>query len=78
MAPTVRVEGVAGAEAVIISPLAVSKVGEITQAGLRAIVPVLVIVPPVKPVPAVTEVRVPVVGVTHAKPLEQREFTVRT
>jgi hypothetical protein len=75
--PTFMVEGVEAADADIIAPLAVSKTGESTQAVSRAIVPVLVIVPPVKPVPAVTEVRVPVVGVTQAKPLEHRELTVR-
>jgi hypothetical protein len=37
-------------------PEAVRIEGAITLAGLRAIVPVVVIVPPVKPVPAVIEV----------------------
>jgi hypothetical protein len=40
-------------------PLAVNRVGAITHAAFKAIVPVEVIVPPVKPVPAITEVTVP-------------------
>jgi hypothetical protein len=40
-------------------PLAVRVEGAITQAAFSAIVPVEVIVPPVKPVPAITEVTVP-------------------
>jgi hypothetical protein len=54
--PTARATGVAGPDAARISPFATKTEGEITQAELRAIVPVPVIVPPVRPVPAVTEV----------------------
>jgi hypothetical protein len=50
---------VLAAEAEIKSPFAVRIVGWITQAVLSAIVPEVVIVPPVNPVPAVIEVTVP-------------------
>ena len=59
MVPTARAVGVDAAEAPIMDPLAVNRVGAITHAVFKAIVPVEVIVPPVKPVPAVTEVTVP-------------------
>ena len=57
--PTPRAEGVEAAVAVRIDPLAVKVEGAITQAAFSAIVPVEVIVPPVKPVPAITDVTVP-------------------
>jgi hypothetical protein len=57
--PTPREAGVEAAVAVSIDPFAVRVEGAITQAAFSAIVPVEVIVPPVKPVPAVTEVTVP-------------------
>jgi hypothetical protein len=47
---------VEAADAVMIDPFAVRSEGKITQAALSARVPVEVIVPPVRPVPAVTDV----------------------
>jgi hypothetical protein len=60
LVPRPRATGVDAAEALMIDPLAVKRVGAITHAVFNAIVPVEVIVPPVKPVPAITDVTVPV------------------
>ena len=49
------------AVAVIKVPLALKTEGLITHAVFRAIVPVVEIVPPVRPVPAITDVTVPLV-----------------
>jgi hypothetical protein len=76
--PTKSSVGDSGAVAVIREPLAVRFVGEITQAALRAMVPEEVIVPPVKPAPAVTEETLPEVPETHSKPVVQRGFMDRT
>jgi hypothetical protein len=62
LVPTESATGVEAAEAVMMEPLVVKVDGAITQAALSAIVPVEVIVPPVRPVPAVTEVIVPPAG----------------
>ena len=56
LVPTAKAAGVEAADAVMIDPFAVKSAGEITQAVLSAKVPVEVIVPPVRPVPAVIEV----------------------
>ena len=68
------------AEALMMDPLAVRRVGGMTHAVFSATVPLVVIVPPVKPVPAVTEVTVPepLEGVTHCKPDAVAELTVNT
>jgi hypothetical protein len=61
------------------SPFAAIIDGWITQAVFKAIVPVPVIVPPVNPVPATTEVTVPVhcVIVAHLRPEAQVESADR-
>jgi hypothetical protein len=43
-----------------------------------AIVPEVVMDPPVKPVPEETDVTVPLQGVAHWSPEEQTELTVKT
>jgi hypothetical protein len=60
-APTGSADGVLAAVAVRTLPFADSTEGAMTQAELRSIVPVVVIVPPVKPDPVEIEVTVPLV-----------------
>ena len=78
--PTVSEAGVLAAVPAMMSPFAAITVGWITQAVFKAIVPVPVIVPPVRPVPAATDVTVPAhcVIVAHLRPEVQVESTVRT
>lgn len=68
-----KATGVFADVAVIKVPLALKTEGLITHAVFRAIVPVVEIVPPVSPVPAVTDVTVPLVTevqVVSPPPLE--------
>jgi hypothetical protein len=69
LVPTVSSTGVETPAAAISEPLAVTIVGGITQAVLSVMVPEVVIVPPVKPVPAVIEVRVPLLEAPQAMPV---------
>jgi hypothetical protein len=57
--PTVSAVGVLAAVAARMSPFAVKAEGAITQAESKETVPLVVIVPPERPVPAVIEVTVP-------------------
>jgi hypothetical protein len=71
---------VLAAEAPMMEPLAVNRVGGMTHAVFNATVPLAVMVPPVKPAPAVIEVTVPapLEGVTHCKPDAVAELAVNT
>ncbi len=77
LVPTAKAAGEAGAEATTIEPLAVRIEAATTQEKSRASTPELVMVPPVRPVPALTAVTVPLVAVTQFKPLAQAELAAR-